>query len=186
MSTGVFGPLRSNDTGQENGTLAQLHLHVHQLEENLRLHKPTSAAELANAKRAATQAAIRNTPTPAPLGTTAPSPAAVAKQLEGKGGPGVFGQAAGAVGEAGQAALNAPAELITGAGASIAGEVASKVAGLFVEAFGAEFVKALLYVVLAGGGAVLLVSGLGRATGTHPGAAIKSGVKKDAVAGVAA
>lgn len=63
-------------------------------------------------------------------------------------------------------------------------EAATKaVSGLFgdvKEAVGADFVKGLLYVVLAGGGAMLIITGISRSTGLRP----AQGAKK--VAGIAA
>ena len=70
---------------------------------------------------------------------------------------------------AGEAAGSA----VTGA----AGSLASSVANLFVEAFGQEFTKAALYVLLAGGGAILVITGASRAAGVHPARAAAKAVR---------
>lgn len=70
--------------------------------------------------------------------------------------------------------------------ATIASEAASgavsKVFGWVEEAFGQELVKGLLYVALAGGGAVLLVSGVSRAAGLHPAQAARKAAMAGALA----
>lgn len=52
--------------------------------------------------------------------------------------------------------------------ASISGDIASKLIGLFGEWFGAAFARAALYVLLVGGGVALVVAGVSRAAGLHP------------------
>jgi hypothetical protein len=69
-------------------------------------------------------------------------------------------KAGATVSDAGSAAGNAAGD--------VAGEVASGLFGDVKEAVGADFVKGLLYVVLAGGGAALIISGVSRSTGLHP------------------
>jgi hypothetical protein len=108
-------------------------------------------------------------PNVAGVSSTASATKAEEKKLEGEAsGPGLIGQGLGDIGSAGKAVLNAPGELITGGVSDVAGEVASGLFGDIKEAFGADFVKGLLYVVLAGGGAVLVITGISRSTGLHP------------------
>jgi hypothetical protein len=79
----------------------------------------------------------------------------------------------GAAGEAVTGAGEAAGSAVTGA----AGSLASSVANLFVEAFGQEFTKAALYVLLAGGGAILVITGASRAAGVHPARAAAKAVR---------
>lgn len=167
------------------------------LEQNLKQHKQTSPAELAEAQRltARRNAEVKAASTPNyQPGQTAPTPKQAAKGAHSFFGdigsaiktaattiPGV-GPAVGAVESGGSAVEGA----VTGAVSGLAGEVASDVFKLLEEAFGATFVKALLYAVLAGGGAALIIAGVSRTAGLHPARAAKKVAGAAATGAVAA
>jgi hypothetical protein len=177
MSNSVLGPLRTQETGAANEQL---------LEEAKARIKAVQAHTAASIKAHETPVYKLGMTAPPPLvagGTASSSPTFVkeTKQLESEAAKGgLLSAAAGAIGSAGKTALNAPGELLTAGTSDIAGEVASGLFGDVKEAVGADFVKGLLYLVLAGGGAMLIITGFSRSTGLHP----AQGAKK--IAGAAA
>lgn len=178
--TSLIGPLATGDVAGD--TLAELHAYLHRFDEDIAHGRHPTAAENANFKSdQATFSAELHTGGAAAIGTTPPSPEEILKKAGVSGvpstSPGLIGKAAGLIGEAGEAATNEPAKLAGEGASAAAGQVVSWVQ----EAFGADLVKGLLYVLLAGGGAALIITGFSRATGTHPARTIA----KTAAAGAA-
>jgi hypothetical protein len=177
MSNYVYGPLSTEETGANEEILRKVQARIKAVQ-------AATAAEIAGKEGTANHGPLFHgaaAPAPAIAGSTASKTAALTKALQTeatKEGP--LGSALGDVGSAGKAVLNAPGEFLTGAGSDAAGAVVSGVFGDIKEAVGADFVKGLLYVVLAGGGAMLIITGISRSTGLRP----AQGAKK--VAGIAA
>jgi hypothetical protein len=102
----------------------------------------------------------------------------ILKGLPPQGGERPLAGVAEGINEAGKTVSGLPGEL--------AGAVAKTLFGWVEEAFGALFVKALLYAVLAGGGVALIIAAFGHATGTQPYRAAAGAAKRGLAAGAAA
>lgn len=181
-------------------TLEELHIKIEQIDEHLRTHKKVTSKELLEGKADQEivhqeQAAATATAGGAKaLGTTPPAPSVLSELVNGE--QSILGQAArvlpggeGAIvetaapGGAASGLAHKAGETADKAAAEVAEDAVKQVVTWAQEAFGADLVKGLLYVILAGGGAALLIAGISRASGTHPAAAAKRAAK---VAGMAA
>lgn len=186
MTTSLYGPLSGVETGgivgDKTGKLANQILDK-RIKSYLRSQHALAGIQAA----APTYKPGMKAPDP----TKAPQVQAIAKAdeeklLKGTESEGVIGKALGAVGEAGKAVENAPGEAAQ-AGAEAAARAAAGVVTSWVkEAVGADILKVLMYVLLAGGGAALVVAGISRAAGLHPAGAAKKAGELAAVGAVAA
>lgn len=178
MSAYVYGPLKKEETGANALLIAKIKAQI------ARTKARTAVLE---AQRNATP----NTGTRLP-----PAPSTIAKSSPGIGtdllqglsavpGPvvGPLAQAAGTLGAIGQVdpSVSKATGEVSGVAGNVAGEVASTLFSDLEQAFGATLVKGLLYVLLAGGGAALIIAGIGRTTGTHPGGMVKKAAGAAAV-----
>jgi hypothetical protein len=185
MSTTIYGPLKEIDAGgvvgDKTGKAANAIL-LRRLEENIRANE----AIIANAQA---RSAGKTTPgytgpaggQPKPL-----SPSQVAEATAKNNLKEFLGESAfpGIVKPPGLESSH-HAEEAAKTVSALPGEIAGALIGWIKEAIGADFVKALLYVLLAGGGAALIVTGVSRAAGLHPAQAARKAGKLAAAGAIA-
>jgi hypothetical protein len=188
MSTTVYGPLKEFETGTGINSNApnyaeRLNLHnriqaqLHALERNAANSHARSEGKQTTGNRGATAGGTAPLP-PQQVGLRLNSEPKTQAERETLKTDIEGGKAAGAGGTDAQSG-----GIANPLGPSkMALEVAGPILGWIKEALGADIVKALLYVLLAGGGAALVVTGVSRAAGLHPAQAAKN-VGKVAAAG---
>jgi hypothetical protein len=166
MST-FHGTLKSEETHAKANEL----LYAAAKEVKIKAEARTRALEAQRAQPANTGSTLP--PAPSTIAASHPTVTGTYSPIVGRN------QTPAEIAEAKAGGANAGIEKAAG---NVAGEVASTLFSDVEKAFGADLVKGLLYVLLAGGGAALIITGISRATGVHPAGAVKKAAGAAAVA----